>query len=286
MPERANENHQAGGEADRQVERLEAVERIHHADEILRVERRARDGDDAGEAEKHRRHIQQGQERAPHRRADPAARAFGKDQREMQEQRRQQQQRHDVGPVEEPVEAIEPTVERESDGPEEGQAQPEKVQRGFVAVTPVPDTGADEQREDAHHGEHEVEGRRSARQRRQSETDHFGRLQAQHRVAKTGAGRLRMHEGEHFGGLLNGPVADGQQHVAGPHTRLGGRRSRRHLCGGNPLRSGHPEHAVLDLMPRRAQGDVGQAEPEQRRDKGQRHEGSCPTQSTRYRRSQ
>ena len=71
-----------------------------------------------------------------------------------------------------------------------------------------------------------------------------------------------------------------------PDTRLGGSGSRRNFRGGHSLRSGHPEHAVFDLVPRRAQRDVGQAEPEQRRHKGQRHEGSCPTQAARYRRSE
>ena len=65
-----------------------------------------------------------------------AAQALGEDEREVEEQRRQQQQRDDVGPVKHPVHAVEPAAERERQDAEEGDRQPEEVQRRLIAGPP------------------------------------------------------------------------------------------------------------------------------------------------------
>jgi hypothetical protein len=75
----------------------------------------------------------------------------------MQEQRRQQGERDRVTPVERPVETIEGAVEREREDAEEGDAQPEEMQRRLIARTADPDRRADQQSEEANCGEDEVQ---------------------------------------------------------------------------------------------------------------------------------
>src|SRR6185295_1999666 len=64
------------------------------------------------------------------------------------------------------AEAIERAVEREREDPEEGNAQPEEMQRRLIARTAQADRGADEEREEADCGKHEIE-RAAARSRGQ-----------------------------------------------------------------------------------------------------------------------
>src|SRR5262245_64680332 len=55
--------------------------------------------------------------------------SLGKDKGEVQKERRQRQHRDRIRPVENPVEAIEAAAEGEREHAEEGDAQPEKMQR-------------------------------------------------------------------------------------------------------------------------------------------------------------
>ena len=74
----------------------------------------------------------------------------------MQEERRQDEDGDRVGPVEHPVETIEPATERKREHAEERHGDPEEVERRRIAGTAQPDGAADEQRERADRRQHEV----------------------------------------------------------------------------------------------------------------------------------
>src|SRR6185503_8312124 len=95
-----------------------------------------RERDDVRDAEKRGRHIDERNDDTADATGGPAPGALGKDQREVEEQRRQQQHRHRVAPEEHPVETIEPAAEREGEDPEEGDREPEEMQRRRVARPP------------------------------------------------------------------------------------------------------------------------------------------------------
>jgi len=52
-------------------------------------------------------------------------------------------------------------------------------------------------------------------------------------------------------------------------------RLRRDIDRGDAFRAGSPEHSVFDLVPLRADGDVGDAEGEQRDDDEDREDRTC-----------
>ena len=108
----------------------------------------------------------------------------------MQKERRQQQDRHDVAPIEDPVEAIEPAAEGEREHAEERDGEPEEVQRRLVARTPKAHDAADQQREDANAREQEIQRARSARHRRDPDVHDLARAEAQHGVAQGRTVRL------------------------------------------------------------------------------------------------
>ena len=121
----------------------------------------------------------------------------------------------DVGPVEHPVEPIEPAAEREREHAEERDGQPEEVQRRRIARPPQPHGAADEQREDADRGEHEVQRAGASRNRRHAHVDHFARAEPQHRVAERAIARASAcSDVDDVGDLLHRPIVDGEQQVA------------------------------------------------------------------------
>ena len=122
-----------------------------------RVRARAGDGEHLHHAEQERWQVDE----RKHTRAEaipyPAWRALGEDEREVHEQRRQEENRDFVGPEEDPVETIEATAVREREDPEERDRQPEEVKRRLVARPTNAHRGTDQQAKKADAGEHEVD---------------------------------------------------------------------------------------------------------------------------------
>ncbi len=286
MPERVDQHREAARQAQRKVQRVDTIENPEDVREERRVHGRAGHRDHTREAEQRRRQIQERQQPMPHRAADPAARPLGELQREMQEERRQQQNRHGVGPVKDPVEPIEPPVERERECPEERETEPEEVQRRFVTWTAIAHGGADDQREDADGREHVVERRVSTRQRGERDGASLTALQAQDRVRETLAVLAGVEDADDVVRLLDRTRLDREQDVARLHARVVAGTARRDFRGADAIGSRDPENAVFDFVPGRAQGDVREAQTEQRRDKRRRRQrpdpsGSLPPASSR-----
>ena len=142
----------------------------------------------------------------------------------MKEQRRQQEQSHDVRPVEGPVHLVEPAAEGERQHAEERHAQPEEVQRGLVAGPPGPDRRADEQGEDADRRQQVVEEPGAVRQRRQLHLRDLSRTQPKQGVDVALVGLRALLHGQDLAALFDGLAVDGQQDVPGPDTGAIGRR--------------------------------------------------------------
>ena len=79
-----------------------------HGRHDLPVTRGADDGRDLRRAEERRRQIEQGQQRPPGIAPRPRVGAVGEHEREVQEERRQQQHCHHIAPVEDLIEPVEP----------------------------------------------------------------------------------------------------------------------------------------------------------------------------------
>ncbi len=99
--------------AQEEIHRLGAIEHIERAGKRRTVCSAAGDGDDSPGAQGQRRDIHERQDDVGSQAGAPV-RSLGKHQREMQQQRRQQRHRDGITPVEDPVEPIERTVEREA----------------------------------------------------------------------------------------------------------------------------------------------------------------------------
>ena len=247
------------------VERLEAVEPGDGADQPRRILGGAQQHRRAEGADGNRRHVEErpAAMREPGQRA--RARPLGEDQAEMDEQRRQEQRRDLVGPVEHPVDAVEAAREREREHAEERDRQPEEMQRRLVAGAPRAHGGADQQRKDADGGEHVVEAAHAARDRRQGHLGDTAIAERQQRVGVAGAAGGLLLQRVHVVAGLDGLAVDREQHVAGADAGAGRRRDRVDLGGDDARRSLHPEHAVFHVVARRPLNDVGQAEQEQQR---------------------
>ncbi len=176
LAERARDDHQPRAQVHRQVERLEPVERLHDlADVEPPVADGARDGREARDAEQQRRQVHELPEPAAERAGGPRPRTLRKEEREVQEERRQQEHRRRVGPVEEPVEPVEPAAEREGCPAEEGRREPEEMQRRRMIRPAQANGGSDEQREQTDRRQDVVEARVPARDRGQPELEGLGR---------------------------------------------------------------------------------------------------------------
>ena len=195
--QRQREDRQAGDHVGGDVERLEPVEPGDRADHPRRILGRPHQHDGAQRADGDRRHVEQ--RPAAMRQAGERARAgaLGEDQAEVHEQRRQEQRGDLVGPVEDPVDAIEPAREREGEHAEERHGEPEEMQRGLVVGAAGAHRGADQQREDADRRQHVVEAADTARNRRQRHLRDTAIAEREQRVgvARAAAGRLlqRVH---------------------------------------------------------------------------------------------
>ena len=161
-PERRGEDGESAQQIGRQIERLHAIERGDRAYETGGIFRGPHERYRPGQPEQRGHRVEQRPAVAGQRRQHAVARPLGKDQGEVHEQRRQQERRHLVGPVEHPVHAIEAAGEGEGEDAVERDGEPEEVQRRLIVGTARSHGGADEQREDAHGGEHVVEATHAA----------------------------------------------------------------------------------------------------------------------------
>jgi hypothetical protein len=143
LRESAPQPRQAAEETNRQIQQLEPV---HFGDdaEQCRVVGASGDCEHPGQAEDDGWHICRHDDRAANRPARPTTWPFGKNECEVQEERWKREDRNRVGPVEHPIQSIEPAAEREAQHSEERDRDPEKVQRGRVARPAHPDRATDQ----------------------------------------------------------------------------------------------------------------------------------------------
>ena len=240
------------------------------ADEARGVARAPRNSDDAREPEHDGRRVRGQHDRVSCRSAAPAPRALRKHHREMKEHGRQGQNRDDVRPVEHPVEPVEPPAEREGEHAEERDGEPEEMQRRGIARPPQPDRAAHQQRENPDRGQHEVERAGTRRHRSDTNVDHFARAESQCRVAKGSIVPGGVEDRDDIGDFLDGTIVDREQQIAATKPDCRCWRTRCDLGRDNAFGMLPPEHAVFDLMPRRARGDVRGAKTEESRYHDQR----------------
>ena len=169
--------------ADEQIHRFRAIEQLDQPRKRRPRQppvRRALDRDHARGTKHQPRQIHHGQPRG-----------FGsvplrKHHREVQQERRQEREGDGVAPVEDPVETIEGTVEREREDAEERDAEPEEMQRRLIARAAQPHRRAHHQREEPHRGEHEIH-RAAARRRRERHFQALPRAEPQEGVREARA---------------------------------------------------------------------------------------------------
>src|ERR1051326_1132675 len=171
-----------------------------------------------------------------------------------------------VAPVENPVETIERTGEREGEDAEERDADPEEMQRRLITRTTQPHRAADEQRKHAEGGE-QVVHRARARRRRQYDVQRPLGMKTQQRVGEPRAFVAAMLVFDDVGRRLNRRAVDREQHVAALQACGIRGRSGDDLDRGDPFAALIPEDPVFDFVPARVQRDVREA-------KGQEHQNN------------
>ena len=274
LAEGSGEHRNRGHRADEEIDRLGPVKDLQSRREEGTVLRPSLDDIDSADAEHERRGVN-GWHEPLRRNPQPPGWTLGKNQGEVQEQRREQRHRQRVTPVEHPVQPIERPVERERKGAEERHAQPEEMQRGLVAGPPQTNPGAHKQREDPNTRKNEVHRSRAA---------HCGQRYRQHlAAAKTNE---RVFEPrplvasvlvlDDVGWCLNRYAVDCGENIAVCDTRLCGRRTGNHLERRDAFSARPPQDAVLDVVPSRAHGDVGDAETGEHEDDHDREKRSAP----------
>ena len=170
-----------------------------------------------------------------------------------------------------PVEAVQATAVRESADAEEGNRQPEEVQRGDVLQQlHAHQGGRDQQREDGHGGQRVIQQPRAL--------GHGLELEAERALVTSRRGRPRTRAGglaavlrvERLLNQVDASPIDGDKHVAGANPRAG-TRCLGPDAGGRRLGSCFPEDAVLDFDPGEPHRDVRQ----------RRESAASPSQSRR-----
>ena len=195
----------------------------------------------------------------------------------MQQERRQQRHCDDVAPVENPVEAIERTVEREGKCPKEGYTQPEEVEGRRIAWPAQPHRRPDQQCEQPDRGEHVVH-RAAAWRRGERHLERLTLAKPQQRVRQARPRASAMLILDDIGGHLHGRAVHCQQHVAGADARVRRRRARSDLGRCDAFGARRPEDAVFDVVITGPQGHVGHAERSEHGHHAQRTQRSRPTE--------
>jgi hypothetical protein len=165
--ERAREHGQPAHETDRQIRELEAIDRAQYRREERSGDGASRERRNLRAPDQKRGQVQRGKQRPSRLALHPGLRPLGEHERKVHEERRQEQPRDDVSPVEEAIERVEAAAEREREHAEKSDRQPEEMQRGGIGRAPQPDRRADEQREHADAREHEIQHAVSVRDRRE-----------------------------------------------------------------------------------------------------------------------
>ena len=138
------------------------------------------------------------------------------------------------------------------------------MERCRIARTPQPDGAPHEKGEHSNRGEHEVERARTIGNRSEPEIEDLTRAEAKNRVAQRSlAGTSLVQDVEDVSRALNRVIVDGEQQIASSQTNTIGRTSFGHLINDDTVRPRRPQHAVFDFLPRRARGDIRNAEAEQ-----------------------
>ena len=196
-----------------------------------------------------------------------ALRTLGEDQREVEEQRRQQQQRADVGPVEDPVEAIEPAAERERRRRRRTRPRARRSAARPDRAAAAAARAADEQREDRHRRLHVVE--------RAVALGHAVQLQPHQPALAPAAAACRSAPRRCGGdaaprgrptGVSIGRSSMATSRSPGIRPARAAGAARRQLAGDHAFSRLGPEHAVLRLVPARARAQVGQRQQQQHGD--------------------
>ncbi len=275
--ERADHHGQSEQQTDGEVEHFPAVEERDDAREQPAVFPHAKELRDACAAKQQRRQIDERQQRAPGLGAHPAVRPLGEHQREMEEERRQQQHADDVSPVEDPVERVELAGKRQRHHAEERHRQPEEMQTRLVVRAAKAHAGADQEREDADRREHRVERPRSCREDRDVEVDEGGFTVADDGVAQPRTRIGGVDQCVHLRRRQDLAFIDHDEDVPWLHARARPRRIRRDLlCDDDARRIVRPEHAVFGLGKRPPQVQVRGGEAEQQPDHGDVAKGVVP----------
>ncbi len=263
--ERARHDQQTADQAEREIQQLAALDHRDHVREHCAVLADAQDRRDSCPAEQHRGHVEQRQQRARVLAARPAAGTLGEHQREVHEERRQQQHRHDIAPVEDGVEQIEAAAEREREDAEERDREPEEVQRRLILWTAQTNTGADGEREESNRGECVVKASRTGRNRFDGDGDHRFRLLLLHQVGQLLALCSCVQSHHHLIRRIDRDVVHRQHRITGLETGAVSRRPFGNF-GGHDVAGAEvaPEHPVLHLAPTAAGRDVQDGEAHQR----------------------
>jgi hypothetical protein len=198
----------------------------------------------------------------------------------VQQQRRQQGLRHGVSPVEHPVEAIERPVEREGEGAEEGDAQPEEMQSRLIVRPLQAHRCADEQCE-------QPDGRQHVIHRAAPRCDskrHFNDLLRSE--PREGIGEARARSSgvlvfDHVRFRLNRGPVDGKQQVAAFDSGTGARRPGCDLDGRDAFGVRGPENTVFNLIPSGMSDNVRDAQPGKKKHNADREDRPPPRTPTR-----
>src|SRR5215471_2056101 len=185
----------------------------------------------------------------------------------MQEERRQQQLRRQIAPIERPVERVELPGERERHRAEKRHREPEEMQRRLMIGPPHAHRRADEQRKNPDRRQSEIQTQRTRRNRLYRERQQLPLILAKNRVREPAAIRARMQYLDDVLFALDVSAVNRLQDVARPHTCARGSRVRRHFRRDDLAAVVvAPQHSVLDFRPRRPLDDVQGGQAEQRDD--------------------
>ena len=140
------------------------------------------------------------------------------------------------------------------------------MQRRWIARPPESDGASDQQREHTDRSQDEIQRAGTVRHRRQPQIEDLARAETKDGVAK----RLLIIAGvvknvDDIASRLNRVIVDRKQQVATRHADAIRRTPLRHFLDHDTVGARRPQHAVLDLVPRRARGDVGDAKAQQSR---------------------
>ncbi len=185
----------------------------------------------------------------------------------MNEERRQEQRRNDVTPVENPVEEIEPARERKCQRAEERHAQPEEVQRRLVFRAAQPHAGPDEQREESDARQRQIEPLRSRGNAGNGNDEDVRVGQAGNHVLQRLSGPRRVQHVLHIAEVNNRLRIDLEEDVAGLDPGTACRCAFGDNTGRDFAAVRDPQNAIFHLVPA-TERDVHRGENDEPNDHG------------------